>query len=125
MPKKFATTYSEQFMETDIHYPKGGEYDFLTFADFTKIERYKIPYRCLYSKDINNLFMAGRCLSATHVGLGSPRVMHTTAQMGVVVGTAAAVCTENDCSPRDVYTTHLSDMKLRLNKMRIKEEMEH
>lgn len=121
----FEDGFVEEVREIDIHYPKGGEYDFLTFADFTKIERYKIPYRCLYSKDINNLFMAGRCLSATHVGLGSPRVMHTTAQMGVVVGTAAAVCTENDCSPRDVYNTHLSDMKLRLNKMRIKEEMEH
>ena len=66
--------------------------------------------------------MAGRCLSATHVGLGSPRVMHTTAQMGVVVGTAAVVCTENNCSPREVYHTHLPEMKKRLNKMRIEEE---
>jgi hypothetical protein len=65
--------------------------------------------------------MAGRCLSATHVGLGSPRVMHTTAQMGVVVGTAAVVCTENDCSPRDVYNSHLNEMKTRLDKMRIEE----
>jgi hypothetical protein len=66
--------------------------------------------------------MAGRCFSATHVGLGSPRVMHTTAQMGVVVGTAAVVCTENECSPREVYQSHLPEMKNRLAKMRIDEE---
>ena len=118
----FEDGFVEEVRDIDIHYPKGGEYDFITYADFTKIERYKIPYRCLYSKDINNLFMAGRCLSATHVGLGSPRVMHTTAQMGVVVGTAAVVCTQNDCSPREVYHSHLPEMKKRLNKMRIEEE---
>lgn len=121
----FEDGFVEEVRDIDIHYPKGGEYDFITYADFTKIEKYKIPYRCLYSKDIGNLFMAGRCLSATHVGLGSPRVMHTTAQMGVVVGTAAVVCTENKCSPRDVYNSHLGDMKKRLDKMRIKEEKSH
>lgn len=121
----FEDGFVEEVRDIDIHYPKGGEYDFITYADFTKIEKYNIPYRCLYSKDIGNLFMAGRCLSATHVGLGSPRVMHTTAQMGVVVGTAAVVCTENKCSPRDVYNSHLGDMKKRLDKMRIKEENSH
>ena len=118
----FEDGFVEEVRDIDIHYPKGGEYDFITYADFTKIERYKIPYRCLYSKDIDNLFMAGRCLSATHVGLGSPRVMHTTAQMGVVVGTAAVVCTQNNCSPRDIYFSHLPEMKKRLDKMRIAEE---
>lgn len=122
----FEDGFVEEVRDIDIHYPKGGDYDFITYADFTKIERYKIPYRCFYSKDINNLFMAGRCFSATHVGLGSPRVMHTTAQMGVVVGTAAVVCTENNCSPRDVYTSHLPEMRKMLDKMRIEEpEVRH
>ncbi|MFW5756612.1 MAG: FAD-dependent oxidoreductase [Tangfeifania sp.] len=118
----FEDGFVEEVRDIDIHYPKGGKYDFLTYADFTKIERYKIPYRCFYSKDIDNLFMAGRCFSATHVGLGSPRVMHTTTQMGVVVGTAAVVCTENDCSPREVYENHLHTMRERLVKMRIDEK---
>ncbi len=121
----FKDGFVEEVRDIDIHYPKGGDYDFLSVAEFTKIEQYKIPYRCFYSKDIDNLFMAGRCFSATHVGLGSPRVMHTATQMGVVVGTAAAVCTENDCSPRDVYQSHLADMKSRLDKMRIKGEIRH
>lgn len=121
----FEDGFVEEVREIDIHYPKGGEYDFLTIAEFTKIEQYKIPYRTMYSKDIDNLFMAGRCFSATHVGLGSPRVMHTLAQMGVVVGTAAAVCTENSCSPRDVYNQHLSVMRERLDKMKLENEEVH
>ncbi len=114
----FEDGFVEEVRAIDIHYPRGGKYDFLTEARFTKVKQYKIPYRCLYSKDIGNLFMAGRCFSATHVGLGSPRVMHTTTQMGVVVGYAAAVCKENNCSPRDVYKYHLETMRERLDKIK-------
>ncbi|WP_346860161.1 FAD-dependent oxidoreductase [uncultured Draconibacterium sp.] len=114
----FKDGFVEEARSIDIHYPRGGKYDFLTEAEFTRIQQYKIPYRCLYSKDIDNLFMAGRCFSATHVGLGSPRVMHTTTQMGVVVGYAAAVCKENSCTPRDVYKYHLDTMSERLNKIK-------
>ncbi len=121
----FEDGFVEEVRAIDIHYPRGGKYDFLTEAEFTKIEQYKIPYRCLYSKDIDNLFMAGRCFSATHVGLGSPRVMHTTTQMGVVVGYAAAICKENSCSPRDVYKYHLETMRTRLDKIKSGAEFKH
>ena len=121
----FEDGFVEEVRAIDIHYPRGGKYDFLTEAQFTKIEQYEIPYRCLYSKDIDNLFMAGRCFSTTHVGLGSPRVMHTTTQMGVVVGYAAAVCKENSCSPRDVYKYHLETMRIRLDKIKSGAEFKH
>ena len=121
----FEDGFVEEVRAIDIHYPRGGKYDFLTEAQFTKIEQYEIPYRCLYSKDIDNLFMAGRCFSATHVGLGSPRVMHTTTQMGVVVGYAAAVCKENNCSPRDVYKYHLETMRTRLDKIKSGAKFKH
>lgn len=121
----FEDGFVEEVRAIDIHYPRGGDYDFLTEAQFTKIEQYKIPYRCLYSKDIDNLFMAGRCFSTTHVGLGSPRVMHTTTQMGVVVGYAAAVCIENICTPRDVYKYHLETMRTRLDKIKSGAMFEH
>jgi hypothetical protein len=114
----FEDGFVQEVRAIDIHYPREGKYDFLSEAKFTKIEQYKIPYRCLYSKDIDNLFMAGRCFSATHVGLGSPRVMHTTTQMGVVTGYAAALCIENNCSPRDVYKYHLDTMRERLDKIK-------
>lgn len=121
----FEDGFVEEVRSIDIHYPRDGKYDFLSEAVFTKIEQYKIPYRCLYSKDIDNLFMAGRCFSATHVGLGSPRVMHTTTQMGVVTGYAAAVCIENNCTPRDVYKYHLDTMRERLNKIKSGAEFKH
>ncbi|WP_297088315.1 FAD-dependent oxidoreductase [uncultured Draconibacterium sp.] len=104
--------------DIDIHYPKPGKYDFISYADFQHIKQYKIPYRCLISKDIPNLFLAGRCFSASHVGLGSPRVMHTTAQMGVVVGYAATICKEQKCLPIDVYSKHLPTLRERLDKIK-------
>ena len=51
---------------------------------------YPVPYRCFYSKNIENLFMAGRCISVTHEALGTVRVMKTGGMMGEVVGKAAS-----------------------------------
>ena len=61
---------------------------------------YTIPYRSLYSKDISNLFLAGRIISATHVAFGSTRVMLTCALAAQAVGEAAAICIKNNWSPR-------------------------
>ena len=62
---------------------------------------YTIPYRSYYSKNINNLMMAGRDISVTKMALGSTRVMGTCAIGGQAVGTAAAVAIKHNCSPRD------------------------
>ena len=56
---------------------------------------YQIPYRCLYSKNISNLFLAGRIISASHVAFASTRVMATSGSIGQAVGTAASLCIEN------------------------------
>ncbi|GAB5561378.1 MAG: hypothetical protein SynsKO_30250 [Synoicihabitans sp.] len=61
---------------------------------------YQIPYRAMYSRDLDNLFLAGRIISATHVALGSLRVMATTAHSAQAVGMAAALCQESDLTPR-------------------------
>ena len=63
---------------------------------------YNIPLRSLYSRNISNLLMAGRNLSATHVAFTSARVMATCAVMGQAVGTAAACCVKHNCSPRQL-----------------------
>ena len=65
---------------------------------------YNIPLRALYSKDINNLFMAGRNISATHVAFTSTRVMGTCAVEGQAIGTAAALCIRYDLAPQGLYT---------------------
>ena len=55
--------------------------------------------------------MAGRDISVTHEGLGAVRVMRTCGCMGEIVGMAASICAKHDCSPRDVYTDHLGELK--------------
>ena len=87
----------------DLHYPKKQyaakfpENPFISIAVHDRrIDRsygYPIPYRCFYSRNIENLFMAGRCISVTHEALGTTRVMKTCGMMGEVVGRAAScVC---------------------------------
>ncbi len=62
-----------------------------------------IPYRSLYSKNIENLFFAGRNISVTHSAMSATRVMATCATIGQAVGTAAWVANQFDLSPRGVY----------------------
>jgi len=72
---------------------------------------YWAPYRCLYSRNIANLFMAGRDISVTHEGLGPVRVQRTTGIMGEIIGMAAALCRKHDVTPREVYKAHLGELK--------------
>ncbi len=68
---------------------------------------YDIPYRSFVSKDIDNLFLAGRIISATHVAFGSTRVMATTALCAQAIGVAAAICLENNVSPAGILENGL------------------
>ena len=101
----------------DLHYPdpKNTEHfpdnEFLSIAVHKAIHPYPIPYRCLYSRNIDNLFMAGRNISVTHVALGTVRVMRTTGIMGEVVGMAASVAAKHNTNPRGVYNNHLDELK--------------
>jgi hypothetical protein len=61
---------------------------------------YAIPYRTMYSRNVSNLFLGGRLISASHVAFGSTRVMATCAHNGQAVGMAAAVCIEKGLEPR-------------------------
>jgi hypothetical protein len=77
---------------------------------------YAIPYRCFVSKDIKNLFLAGRLISASHVAFGSTRVMATSAHGGQVVGMAAALCHEMGILPEDfAASSKISLLQQKLN----------
>jgi hypothetical protein len=67
---------------------------------------YQIPYRCLYSKNISNLYLAGRIMSASHVAFGSTRVMATSGLVGQVVGTAAYIAAQEKLMPRELLQQH-------------------
>jgi hypothetical protein len=91
----------------DVHATK-GIYDEKPASNFIPVTGvYDIPYRCLYSKNIANLFFAGRNISATHIALGSTRVMATCGCLGQAVGTAAYLCVKNDILPNCVNTNEL------------------
>jgi len=101
----------------DLHYPNPecskhfpGE-EFRSIAKHTRIAPYPIPFRCLYSRNVSNLMMAGRNISVTHVALGTVRVQRTTGMMGEVLGMAAALCTEHNTTPRGVYQDHLEVLR--------------
>lgn len=68
---------------------------------------YQIPYRCYYSKNIRNLFLAGRIISASHVAFGSSRVMATNAHGAQAVAMAAVLCREKEFLPADLYKKDL------------------
>lgn len=76
---------------------------------------YNIPLRCLYSRNVQNLFFAGRNISATHVAFGSTRVMGTCSVMGQAVGTAAALCVREGILPFELkpHITALQQMLLK------------
>lgn len=111
--RKFEDSVVMETREVDVHYQQNlkdeSKPDFLSEAIFYKTPKYYIPYRSLYSKNIENLFMAGRNFSCSHIGLGGPRVMRTTGQMGAAVGIAAVICEKYGIDPREVYTDHLDE----------------
>jgi hypothetical protein len=115
------TAFPDGFVTTtwsiDLHYPdpKNSKHfpgqEFRTICEQPDIKPYPIPYRCFYSRNVENLFMAGRDISVTHVALGTVRVMRTCGMMGEVVGMAASLCRKHDTTPRGVYADYLEELK--------------
>ena len=70
-----------------------------------------VPYRCLYSKDIKNLFLGGRIISMSHVAFSAVRVMRTLGMLGEVAAMAAKVCCGSNVYPREVGKYHLDELK--------------
>ena len=100
----------------DIHTAKGlYDFDELPSRVISFDGAYTIPYRSYYSKDISNLMMAGRDISASKMAMGSTRVMGTCAVGGQAVGTAAALCIKYDCDPRGAQE-HMRELQQMLLK---------
>lgn len=113
--RNFEDAVVEEVREVDAHYQrslKGASEDFLSTALFMKTGgKYFIPFRCLYSRNIANLMMAGRCFSCSHIGLCGPRVMLTCGQMGIATGYAASLCKKYSASPRDVGQNYIQELR--------------
>ncbi len=101
----------------DLHYPDPKNSDLFPGAEFKSIAKhikiypYPIPFRCLYSKNIDNLMMAGRDISVSHVALGTTRLMRTCGMMGEVLGMAASICKKHKTNPRGIYKNYFSELE--------------
>lgn len=99
----------------DMHFPEPTNLSqfgeaFRSFAYHRGIVKpYPVPYRCLYSKDISNLFLGGRLVSTSHVAFSAVRVMRTLGELGEVAGLASSICKKYNCTPREVYTKYLKE----------------
>jgi hypothetical protein len=106
----FPCTWALDLHEADPRYATADD-PFISKATFGKYKGpYWAPYRTLYSRNIPNLFMAGRDISVDREALGGVRVMQTCGMMGEVVGMAAAICQQHQCYPRDVYDQYLDEL---------------
>ena len=95
----------------DIHAPL-GIYDTEPATNFVPVTGvYNIPMRSLYAKDIDNLLLAGRDISASHIALGSTRVMATCGVIGQAVGAAAKLCIDKELTPRELTKTYSKELQ--------------
>ncbi|MGN6713622.1 FAD-dependent oxidoreductase [Anaerocolumna jejuensis] len=95
----------------DVH-ANLGIYDSAPASNFIPVTGiYNIPMRSLYSKDLDNLMLAGRDISVSHIALGSTRVMATCGAIGQAVGTAAKYCIEQELSPREVTKLYQKELQ--------------
>ncbi len=101
----------------DVHHPKGihsgkeGPYDF-----DGRVPLYSVPFRSLYSRNIDNLLFGGRNISVTHIALGTVRVQATLAVLGQASGTAAAMCVAKSVTPRTIAQRHITELQQQLLK---------
>lgn len=113
--REFHDVVAEETRNVDAHYQlnlTGSRQDFLSKALFRKTGgHYYLPFRSLYSRNITNLMMAGRCFSCSHIGLCGPRVMNTCGQMGIATGYAAALCKKHKATPRDIGSQHIKELQ--------------
>ncbi len=114
--KKFDDAIAFGGWAIDLH-PADGVYSELSgCTQWHSKGIYDIPYRSFVSKDIDNLFLAGRIISATHVAFGSTRVMATTGFCAQAVGMAAVMCLENNINPAEILENgHIKRLQNELN----------
>ena len=98
----------------DNHMPEGFRYPGYSSHHIQVKVPYAIPYRSLYSKNIENLMFAGRNISASHMAMSSTRVMATCSVIGQAAGTAAALAIKHGCTVREVGQKHICTLQNQL-----------
>lgn len=104
--KQFDDCIAQSCYMIDIHSPDSATTEIYKLPKGT---HYDIPYRSLLPTGLNNLLVAGRCISATHEALGSFRVQAICLAIGEAAGAAAALAVKESCSPREINVKQLQD----------------
>ncbi|MGY3555492.1 FAD-dependent oxidoreductase [Williamsia sp. R60] len=103
-----------------LHYPIDDTYDF-RLKDWKWDTRdglpFDVPFRCLYSADLDNVMMAGKHISVTHVAGSVTKFMGNGAQHAIAAAAAAALCVRHDMTPRDVGEHHLDEVRRNISAM--------
>jgi len=97
--RKFPDGIARSNYPIDIHNPAGGG---TVIREVPSGDYYEIPYRCLLPLGIDNLLVAGRCVSSTHEGQSALRIMPTCFAMGEAAGIAAAMSAQGQIAPREI-----------------------
>lgn len=106
--RKFEDKIAQNGYCIDIHDPKGEGWgvSHIRSADAC----YDIPYRCIVPKQLDNLLVAGRCISTTAEALASTRIMPSCMALGEAAGIAGALAVEKKLAPRSVPLTELQEL---------------
>ncbi len=100
----------------DLHALEGVYSDDIQNRHYVLKGIFEIPLRACYSKNIDNLLVASRCMSTTHVAHGSTRLIATLSMIGHAVGAAAHLCAKRGVTPREIYNAHMEELRLLLTK---------
>jgi len=98
----------------DVHYQEKNKDLEAVTGRFEKVPTYSIPYRCLLPKGLDNLLIAGRCISATQEAMASFRIQPTSMAIGTAAGIASAIASERGISPRDI---DVKEIQIRLREL--------
>ena len=95
----------------DDHFPGGFYHKGVPNTDLKTESPYSLPYRALYSRNVDNLYFAGRNISMTHMAMSSIRIMGTCSLLGAAAGKAAAIAAKEGICPHDVYRKHIRQLQ--------------
>ncbi len=95
----------------DDHFPGGFYHRGVPNTNFVTPAPYSLPYRALFSSNVENLFFAGRNISMTHAAMSSIRVMATCGLLGEAVGKAAYLACKNSLTPLGVYKEKTGELQ--------------
>jgi hypothetical protein len=109
--RTFPDSVANQSGHFCLHFP-GDRHDFrLGDWKWIAVQPYSVPFRCLYSRNVDNLLMAGKHISVTHIAASSTKTMLNGGRHGVAAGAAAFLCKKHATTPRGVYQQHLPELQ--------------